>query len=264
MSIWQPTETESEDEPWQPIYETSDEENQAPEEGPTKAELWFEEMKILLLNRTITAQMFCTLVYNATHESNGANELSKYAKYGLKPNSSSGDYQRKLRKTMPMYVDAKPNYDLELAVNRKDELGRTTMEFPVMLPQEELEEELAGIPNWKEDLKRAIETKQLPKIYEEHPIVQQNELGTVLPIGIFIDGIPYSKVDELEGYWIINMLTNRRHFIIGLRNTLKCKCSCKGWCSHWEIFNFLNWQLESLAEQKTFKTARWQGVAKKR
>ena len=44
------------------VDEIADEEGQEPEEK-TKAEHWFEEMKILFSNRTITAQMFCTLVF---------------------------------------------------------------------------------------------------------------------------------------------------------------------------------------------------------
>ena len=166
-------ETESENEMWLPIEEDS-EANDEPE-GATPAETWFEDMKILLLNRTLTAQQFCTLIYNATHEANGASQLKKYAKIGLKPNYPTGHYQRHLRKTLPMYVEATPSYDLELVVNRKDALGRTTKQFAVRLPQEELEEELASIPNWKESLKEAIERKQVPVAYNEHPIVKQIE-----------------------------------------------------------------------------------------
>ena len=240
--------TDSEDERWQALEDDSEED--AVQEEETPADKWFEEMKILLLNRTLTAQNFCTLIYNATHEKNGRSELAKYAKFGKKPNLPSGHYQRHLRQTMPMYVEATPNYELELVVNRQDALGRTTKQFAVLLPQEELEQELASIPNWKEDLKEAIEKEELPVAYDEHPIVQQNEWGTVLPIGIFIDGVPYNQIDTIEGYWVINLLTQRRHFVAGLRKTLKCNCSCKGWCSQYQIFKFLNWQIECLAEGK--------------
>ena len=222
MSLFD-SETESEVERWQALEESSEE--NAEREEATPADKWFEEMKIFLLNRTLTAQNFCTLIYNATHEGNGRSELAKYAKFGKKPNLPSGHYQRHLRQTMPMYVEATPNYELELVVNRQDALGRTTKQFAVLLPQEELEQELASIPNWKEDLKEAIEREEFPVAYDEHPIVKKNEWGTVLPIGIFIDGVPYSQVDELEGYRVINLLAKRRHF--SSNATAVANFSCK-------------------------------------
>ena len=230
-------ETEAEPNPkWLDENEDSDVDEQEVQKEMEAAEAWFLEMKVLLISRTITAQQFCTLIYHAAKAGSG---LERYAKFGKKP---------WLRKKLPMYVDAKPNYELDLAINRKDGLGSETMQFQVLVPQEELEEELASIPTWKTDLRRAIAEKRFPKAYEEHPIVQASTSEEpILPIAIFIDGVPYSNIDTIEGYWIINMLTNQRHFVCGLRKLLKCKCGCKGWRTQWEILNFLNWAFESLA-----------------
>ena len=162
----------------------------------------------------------------------------------------SGHYQRHLQRHLPMFKYAREPYELELPIDKKEGPGRTTMQFHVLLPQEEIEEELSEVEDWQDKLKVMIARKELPQCYEDHPIVQRNAQEPVLPLAMFIDGVPYSKIDEIEGIWVINMLTNRRHFCVGLRKLLKCKCGCKGWCTHWEIFNFLKWVYESFAEGK--------------
>ena len=95
MSIWVFETEDSEPERWQPIDDDSEANDEQEEASP--AEKWFEDMKIFLLNRTLTAQHFCNLIYNATHEGNGKSKLSKYAKFGLKPNLPTGHNQRHLR-----------------------------------------------------------------------------------------------------------------------------------------------------------------------
>eukprot|EP00973_Karenia_brevis_P060959 8477331-Karenia_brevis.AAC.1 len=74
------------------------------------------------------------------------------------------------------------------------------MKFSVLLPQGEIEEELSELNCWQEDLRRMIDNGDLPKGYEEHPVVKNNPGEPVLPLGLFVDAVPYSQVDELEGF----------------------------------------------------------------
>ena len=70
-----------------------------------------------------------------------------------------------LNENLELYKEAKPCYDFWMAINRKDQLGRTTMEFPVLVAQEKLAAEIYG---WETYLERMIENNQLPKAYETH------------------------------------------------------------------------------------------------
>ena len=38
------------------------------------------------------------------------------------------------------------------------------------------------------------------------------------------------------------------HFIAGIRKFSFYKCGCKGWCTYYEVFKYLNWALEILGE----------------
>ena len=80
---------------WSFLYESDNEEEEEEEHPMDDGEAFFQEMKILLLNRTITVQQFCIIIY---HAARAQVDLERYAKYGRPPNLQSGKYQRHLRK----------------------------------------------------------------------------------------------------------------------------------------------------------------------
>ena len=224
-------------------------ENEEEDEESRPEDEFFQLLLGLLLQKHVTPEQFCNLVFFATK---AGDDLKKLDKYGKRPGLTKGCYGKHLKKNLSMYADAKPAYDLELPVQKRDSPGRATMNFKVLQPQEEIQDELDKIEGWQEQLKQAIDEDKFPKAYNDHPVVKKNE-GTgklVLPIAMFVDGVPFAREDSVIGIWIINMLTQRRHFIIALRKSLLCKCGCKGWCTYWEIWNYVNHCFEAMAEGK--------------
>ena len=69
---------------------------------------------------------------------------------------------------------------------------------------------------------------------------------------------PYSHVDSTIGFWIVNMITERRYLACCMRKKMLCRCGCRGWCSLFEVFTFLRWCFESLAK-KVFPVGRHDG-----
>lgn len=94
-------------------------------------------------------------------------------------------------------------------------------------------------------LAEAADSGDLPKAYFEHPMVRARASTEppLLPIALFIDGVPYSQTDSVVGFWIVNLISGRRHLCAVLRKKLTCACSCKGWCTFHAVFKMIAWSL---------------------
>ena len=62
-------------------------------------------------------------------------------------------------------------------------------------------------------LREATEADRFPPSFHSHPVVEAHPDEAVLPLSLFIDAVPYSVTDSIIGFWLINMLTARRHFL---------------------------------------------------
>ena len=129
---------------------------------------------------------------------------------------------------MPLYKDGATEYEIEMPCCSKDGLGRESRWTPVLVPQEELDAELRDTPGWAEELQTAINEGAFPPSYDDHPVVVAST-RPVVPIALFVDGVPYSHVDSIIGFWIINMLTGRRHLVAAVRKAILSCCGCSSW-----------------------------------
>ena len=101
---------------------------------------------------------------------------------------------------------------------------------------EVIDEEARADPTLRTKLVEMIESEQLPPSYFDNPVVQAAEPGEVLPLQMFVDGLPYSLVDSVCGIWIINMVSGRHHCIGQVRKRMCCKCGCAGWDTFFPIY----------------------------
>ena len=79
-------------------------------------------------------------------------------------------------------------------------------------------------------------------------MVSNDPESLVYPIAIYIDGVPYSHTDGVIGWWLINLITQRRYLISILRKRNFCRCGCRGWCSIYCFFREIHWELKILAD----------------
>ena len=77
--------------------------------------------------------------------------------------------------------------------------------------------------------------------------IQERPGEGVIPLSLYMDGVPYSHTDSVIGVWICNMLTGVRHLSLVIRKRLVCKCGCRAWCTFFPLFRFLRWALAALA-----------------
>eukprot|EP00959_Pyramimonas_sp_CCMP1952_P291210 6091276-Pyramimonas_sp.AAC.1 len=73
----------------------------------------------------------------------------------------------------------------------------------------------------------------------------------VFPVALYFDGIKYTRsigpgrADSVFAVTCYNLCTKSRHVIAVLSKKEQCKCGCRGWDSHWQIFNYIRWSMKA-------------------
>ena len=190
---------------------------------------------VLLLSRTLSAKQFCIAMYYA-----GNCGIAEAARLGLHPDSQSGNFSAKVKSVLPEYADVKRRalYKFRAPSYSKDTLGRDSHEFTMALPHQVLVQHAQDNPDLEDQLQDAISENRLPPAYFENPVVRKlRAFGhQVLPLGIFIDGLPYSLIDSIVGVWLICLVTRKRFLLGVIRKKLCCHCGCRGWCILERVF----------------------------
>ena len=89
--------------------------------------------------------------------------------------------------------------------------------------------------------------RELPTSYYEHPLVQSAAGRPVMPVALYVDGVPTTKRDGVLGFWVYSLITLKRFLVAVLRKSELCKRGCRGWCSLWPIFDMVRWSFASFA-----------------
>ena len=198
----------------------------------------------------VDAELLCTLCYYG-HKGGLRGGVEDLA-YLDKPHS--GNHQKFLDEKLGFNEQKSRNYEIDLPGKRLHDIARTTFPF-VMEPAHEIiaraqaEDISAGVR-----LDEAIAAQALPESYFDHPVVRTSD-SPPYPYGIYLDGLPYTLVDSVQGIWLIDILTGERYLIGLLRKRLVCECGCRGWCSHYAILESLRWSFEAAAQAR-FPSAR--------
>ena len=197
----------------------------------------------MYLSSAISARTFCVLCYWA-----GLAGMPDVSQYGMHPNTASGNYKKFLDKAVGAKDFQNMLYELPVVGLRKHDLSRASHMLKVLPPHELINEELSNDPSVDMRLSEATEEKNLPAAYFSHPVVVQNPHDNVVPLSLYMDGVPYSHTDGVIGFWIINMLSGVRHLCAIVRKRVACKCGCRGWCASFPVYQWLSWSLRALAE----------------
>lgn len=197
----------------------------------------------LRLAGTISAQQCCTLA----HWASLAGAVGPCAEFALKPgNPSTGHYQRKL--DAYLRVDEDPAfYMLPVPQIDKADSAREVQDLETVPPHEALAAEVAADPGLLERALRAGPSDWATN-FTTHPAVVSAPPGVpVLPVAIYLDGVPFTALDGFLGIWIYNLITYKRHLVAVLRKSRMCDCGCRKWCSLYPVFLFLRWSFAALA-----------------
>ena len=224
----------------------SDSEDDPSELLPHECSQLFMDMLISMkLEGVISAKQACVLSYWAKR----GGLAPPGDALALSPASSGGHFSRHFDKVLG--VDLKQDlYRVCVPGHRKHDRHRASRDVSVCLPFEALCDELEENPGILQTLKEQARANIFPDAYYLHPVVRNHEMGTVLPVGLYVDGVRYLRRDSTIGFWLINMVTHRRHLMACLPKREFCKCGCRGYCSLYPIMVFVEWCMATLAAGK--------------
>ena len=201
----------------------------------------------------ISAKQACVLAWWASR----VGGCGLVASLACHPTTQSGHFSRHFdRVTGLAALQAEaPKYHLELPGHRRCDASRSLELVPVLPPHEAISAEVNydGVEHMQQLLAQAIADNKLPPAYFENDIVKENPAGTVLPIILYVDAVPFSRTDAAIGFFIYNLLTLQRSLSVVLRKTELCQCGCRGWCTFYIVFSMLHWSFRALrkGEQPT-------------
>ena len=76
-----------------------------------------------------------------------------------------------------------------------------------------------------------------------------------MPVGMYIDSVPYSQTDSVFGVWFFNIVSGVRHLGAIVRKKALCACGCRGWCSLDPLFRWVAWSICAMGDCR-YPTAR--------
>ena len=203
---------------------------------------FLEVLMDLYIASAISARVLCIICYWAWKAGVASQKVADLAKA---PGLSTGHYSRHVKGVCNFKEKAGELYSLRAPGRRKHDLARTTVELPVVPPHEALMREVEANPDMATRLQAAVASEALPPSYMEHPLVRTGSCS-VLPLALYLDGVPYSLTDSVVGIWVYNLLTGLRHLVCVVRKRLCCTCGCRSWCTFWPILAWLRWSFGAL------------------
>ena len=144
-------------------------------------------------------------------------------------------------------------YEIDVPAYQRSTGVRTVQPLFVLPPQEVAEEEIfrVGAGTMETMLANRIANQELPKAYFEHAVVRAAPPNIpVYPYTLFVDGVKFSRTDNVIGVWLTSITTGDRSLLAVYRKSELCACGCRGWCSIFCIMLFLDWGFTALATGK--------------
>ena len=239
-------ESDSDVEPSPPDEPMGAESSAEAELGPSPTDEFIALMANLVISREVSAKVFCTAMFWASKAG-----IPAAAKYGYKPDAPSGHYNRHLRKVLGCY--SKENYaklyHLLVPSTSTEGLGRDAHSLAALPPHEVVAEDAVADRAMLAELDSLVRARALPPRYFDSRVVRDSPAGSppAIPLALFVDGVPYSHVDSVVGFWVINQVSGKRFLVAAFKKKLACQCGCTGWCSYHALMSFLSWSLLCLA-----------------
>ena len=209
----------------------------------------------LRMSGVLSAKQACVIAWWASQ----AGAVGPCADFGCAADKNSGFYQRRLDRYLQVGEPGQKFYFLDIPGHDRSLATRCVHRTEVIPPHEALAEEVAKNPGLLQRVQRSEAGTEWSETYKRHPAVTTAPAGEpVLPVALYLDGVPYSKSDGFLAIWCYNLLSWQRHLLCVMRKSTMCACGCRRWCSLWPVFDWLVWSFGVLATGRS-PTARHDG-----
>lgn len=211
---------------------------------PQQAGEEFADLLVRLrLQGTLSAKQACVLAHWATL----AGAVGPATQFAARPSLPTGHYQRRLDAYLGIDSRDSSFYMLDVPGHDKAQADRTVHHLETRPPHEALAREVEAEPQLLERVAAAAAAGDWAASYARHPVVLAAEGAPVLPLALYIDGVPFTVQDSFLGFWVYNLLSMRRHLVAVVRKSQLCACGCRKWCSIWVVLEWLRWSFSALA-----------------
>ena len=224
------------------------EEDEDPQGGEAE-----EELLAFLLERQrvgkMSAKDICTISYWC-----GRAGLQEVGKLGMRPETSSGNFKRKVDGILKKRLGSpgkKNGYLVPMPSFIRASGERGVHDLFCRPPHELVLEEVGQL-----DVAMALDDWKPPPNYYEHPVVQAMNIKgkLVIPLALYLDGVQYGIRDSMLVVTVTNLLTLKKHVVLVIRKRIMCGvkagCGCRGWCSLFPVWAFLRWSFQALTQAK--------------
>ena len=170
-------------------------------------------------------------------------------RHGLGPGKQTGKYSRHCKNIFYLPKASTSQYALQVPGYCKYELSRQKQTLAVAPIHEIVHKLVADEPSIPAQLQTLYDSSKLPPNYYTSPLVRERQ-PLPLPLRVYMDAAPYSLTDSCLGIWIECLVSNRRFCIALIRKRRVCQCGCRGWCTYWQILDWIHYCFKALAEQR--------------
>lgn len=211
----------------------------------------------LFVSGKMSARLVCTICWWCSLAGmGGAIEELK-----LSPLSLSHRFSRKLKTFLG--IKRRPGRQVRVRCPCYSSAGacRVEAEIPCVPIYEALDDEAMKDPHLALKLNLQIERNEVPPSYASHPVVVAAGLVGIVAhaVVVYLDGVPTIRRDGVLGIFAYFWITGKRHLITIIRKSRLCRCGCRGWCTLFPVFLFINHSLIALADGHHPKLA-WDGT----
>lgn len=169
------------------------------------------------------------------------------ASLALRPTQSGGNFSTHFDKVLGLDKELKKDYyTIDMPMLQKFSLGRVVAPCPVGLVYHDLKKEVEETPRFLDRVVELAKTEAWGQLLREHRLAQQHGARGIVPLGLYLDGVPFLKRDSAIGFWFINLATTKRHLALVVRKRQTCRCSCQGWCTLFAAFEYVRWLVATM------------------
>ena len=186
--------------PWPESDVERDPEEMTPEEAGEELGMRLVELKV---RGVLPATQVCQLAFFAKE----AGVKGIVEDFAFAPGKASGSYSKKFDKAVGSSGNSGNLYRVEAAMRSKTSPGRHMAEIPLNLPHEAFLNEFTESSEATSLTRSAIESRELPPAYFDHPVVLANPTSIVHPVCMYVDGVAFTRTDTLLGFRVYPLLT---------------------------------------------------------
>lgn len=199
---------------------------------------YFNYIVHLKLTGVLSSKQACVLTFWAR----GGGLVDPGASLALHPSQTGGNFSTHFDKVVGLDKELKKEfYNIDMPMLQKFSLGRVVSPCPASEVYKDLKAEVEATPRFFDTLEEQVKTEAWGPQLRGHKLAQQHDFRNIVPLGLYLDGVPFLKRDSALGIWLINLATTKRHLALVLRKRQTCRCSCQGWCTLFAAFEYLRW-----------------------